>query len=61
MVIKISCMAEEINTFSGIDIPISEVHTCTSILVWNKWSETFENWIYYSIWTLFFLSLKNDA
>lgn len=56
MVIKISCMAEEINTFSGIDIPISEVHT--SILVWNKWSETFENWIYYSIWTLFLSKLK---
>lgn len=51
MVIKIFCMVEDINMFFGIDIFIFEVYIF--ILVWNKWLEIFENWIYYSIWVLF--------
>lgn len=48
-------MAEDINTFSGIDIPISEVHT--SILdqrpLKTEYTIVFEHY--------FYLSLKNDA
>lgn len=57
MVIKIFCMVEEINMFFGIDIFIFEVYIF--ILVWNKWLEIFENWIYYnSIWILFLFKFK---
>lgn len=58
MVIKIFCMVEDINMFFGIDIFIFEVYICIFILVWNKWLEIFENWIYYSIWILFLFKFK---